>query len=206
MTWFCLESSICPIIHKEDLWIDNDTVAKQQRRRQGLISLLLLLLPSSYFIVRKWCFFRAMIHLDDFPGHINIDDDFFFVPLLLYVYLVLPPSNQTEFVVKSSSQSRRKKRSQEGVKYGEIESFLCLRRSSASFILCSRPSLKEEESAWFPIIIALNSSGLKKYSYRHVFKATAMHYLVNPVWKNIIALGIILISVNAPKWKSPKTV
>ena len=37
-----------------------------------------------------------MIHLDDFPGHINIDDDFFFVPLLLYVYLVLPPSNQTE--------------------------------------------------------------------------------------------------------------
>ena len=107
--------------------------------------------------------------------------------------------------MKSSSQSRRKKRSQEGVKYGEIESFLCLRRSSASFILCSRPSLKEEESAWFPIIIALNSSGLKKYSYRHVFKATAMHYLVNPVWKNIIALCIIFIGVNAPKWKSPKT-
>ena len=29
-------------------------------------------------------------------------------------------------------------------------------------------------------IIALNSSGLKKYSYRHVF-ATAMHYLVKQV-------------------------
>ena len=92
--------------------------------------------------------------------------------------------------MKSSSQSRRKRRSQEGVKYGEIESFLCLRRSSASFILCSRPSLKEEESAWFPIIIALNSSGLKKYSYRHVFKATAMHYLVKPVGKNIIAAAL----------------
>ena len=56
---------------------------------------------------------------------------------------------------------------------------------------CSRPSLREEESAWFPIIIALNSSGLKKYSYRHVF-ATAMHYLVKQVGKNIIRTAVLM--------------
>ena len=62
-----------------------------------------------------------MIHLDDFPGHINIDDNtFFLVPLVLLI------SSSLKCDTHCSESSEIVK--EEGVKYGEIESFLCLQQ------------------------------------------------------------------------------